>query len=49
MPLSYATDAFTSLAAGEGAAERVTDLVVLIGFAAGSIALASLTLRRRTA
>ncbi|MFO6452021.1 MULTISPECIES: ABC transporter permease [unclassified Aeromicrobium] len=48
MPLTYATDAFSSLAAGEAASERVTDLVVLIGFAVGSIALASLTLRRRT-
>lgn len=49
MPLTYSTDAFTSLAAGEATSERVTDLLVLIGFAVGSVALASLTLRRRTA
>lgn len=48
MPLTYATDAFSSLAAGEATSERVADLVVLAGFALGSIALASLTLRRRT-
>ncbi|MBC9227194.1 ABC transporter permease subunit [Aeromicrobium sp. 636] len=48
MPLTYATDAFTSLAAGETSGERVTDLLVLIAFAIGSVALASLTLRRRT-
>ena len=30
-------------------AARLTELLVLIGFAVGSIALASLTLRRRTA
>lgn len=48
LPLTYSTDAFTSLAAGEPASERVTDLIVLLGFAIGSVALASLTLRRRT-
>lgn len=48
MPLTYSTDAFTSLALGEPASERVVDLIVLIGFAVGSVALASLTLRRRT-
>ncbi|GAA3536556.1 transport permease protein [Aeromicrobium flavum] len=48
MPLTYSTDAFTSLANGADAAERLTDLLVLIGFAVGSIAVASLTLRRRT-
>ncbi|MCD9154154.1 ABC transporter permease [Aeromicrobium duanguangcaii] len=48
MPLTYSTDAFTSLADGQTADERVTDLLVLIGFAIGSVALASLTLRRRT-
>lgn len=48
MPLTYSTDAFTSLAIGEDAAERLTDLVVLLGFSIGSVALASLTLRRRT-
>ena len=49
MPLTYSTEAFSSLAAGEPASERLTELLVLIGFAVGSIALASLTLRRRTA
>ncbi|WP_313404375.1 ABC transporter permease [Aeromicrobium sp.] len=48
MPLTYSTEAFSSLAAGGDPAERAVDLVVLVGFAAGSIALASLTLRRRT-
>lgn len=48
LPLTYSTDAFTSLANGEAFSERVTDLLVLLGFAVGSIALASLTLRRRT-
>jgi len=48
MPLTYSTDAFTSLATGADSSERVTDLLVLIGFAIGSVALASLTLRRRT-
>lgn len=48
MPLTYSTDAFSSLAAGEPASERITDLVILVCFAVGSIALASLTLRRRT-
>lgn len=48
MPLTYSTEAFSSLASGGDPADRVGDLLVLAGFAAGSIALASLTLRRRT-
>jgi ABC-2 type transport system permease protein len=50
MPLSYATDAFTR--AGVGAAVTGLlwrDLIVLLGCLVLSIALAALTLRRRTA
>ncbi|MGI9084394.1 MAG: ABC transporter permease [Aeromicrobium sp.] len=49
LPLSYATDAFTELSTADsftGAMAR--DLVVLVGFIVVSVALASLTLRRRT-
>ncbi len=47
MPLTYSTEAFTSLAADEPAAERLVALVVLSGFAVASVALAALTLRRK--
>jgi ABC-2 type transport system permease protein len=50
LPLSYATDAFTELATAESFTATMTrDLGILLGFVVASIALASLTLRRRTA
>ncbi len=49
LPLSYATDAFTELASADTFNDAmVLDLTVLVGFVVVSIALASLTLRRRT-
>lgn len=50
MPLSYATDAFTR-AASSGAVDGLLwrDLIVLLGCLVLAVALASLTLRRRTA
>lgn len=49
MPLSYATDAFTAARTTSGLdAEMWLDLGVLVGCFAVAIALASLTLRRRT-
>lgn len=49
LPLSYATDAFTELSTASGFNETMTrDLVILAGFVVVSVALASLTLRRRT-
>jgi len=49
LPLSYATDAFTELSTSDTFNDAMTlDLVVLVGFVVVSIALASLTLRRRT-
>jgi ABC-2 type transport system permease protein len=49
LPLSYATDAFTELSTADGFSGTMTrDLVVLLGFVIVSVALASLTLRRRT-
>lgn len=49
MPLSYATDAFTAARTTSGlGAEMWLDLGVLVGCFAVAIALASLTLRRRT-
>ena len=50
LPLSYATDAFSELATADGFNATMTrDLGLLLGFVVASIALASLTLRRRTA
>jgi len=50
LPLSYATDAFTELATADSFNATMTrDLGLLLGFVVASIALASLTLRRRTA
>jgi ABC-2 type transport system permease protein len=50
LPLSYATDAFTELANADTFNATMTrDLGLLLGFVVASIALASLTLRRRTA
>jgi ABC-2 type transport system permease protein len=49
LPLSYATDAFTELSNADTFNDTMAlDLTVLVGFVIVSIALASLTLRRRT-
>ena len=49
LPLSYATDAFTELSNADTFNDAMAfDLTVLVGFVVVSIALASLTLRRRT-
>lgn len=49
LPLSYATDAFSEIAASaEFDATLAKDLTILAGFVAASVALAALTLRRRT-
>jgi ABC-2 type transport system permease protein len=49
LPLSYATDAFTELSNTDVFNDAMAfDLSVLVGFVVVSIALASLTLRRRT-
>ena len=50
LPLSYVTDAFQTLTTSTGFGhDLVVDLVVLVGCCAAALALASLTLRRRTA
>lgn len=49
LPLSYATDAFTELTTSDGFGSGLwIDLAVLAGCCALALALASLTLRRRT-
>lgn len=49
LPLSYAADAFTRTLTTPGLdAEMGTDLAVLVGCCVAAVALASLTLRRRT-
>jgi ABC-2 type transport system permease protein len=49
LPLSYATDAFTELSNADAFNDAMAfDLTILVGFVVVSIALASLTLRRRT-
>ncbi|MCW2799717.1 MAG: antibiotic transporter permease [Aeromicrobium sp.] len=49
LPLSYATDAFTELTHADGFNGTMTrDLTILVGCCVVAIALASLTLRRRT-
>ncbi len=49
LPLSHLTDAFAILATeSEFSSELLIDLIVLLAFAAGFLALASFTLRRRT-
>lgn len=49
LPLSYATEAFTQLTHSNGFTGTMTrDLIVLVGCCVVAIALASLTLRRRT-
>jgi ABC-2 type transport system permease protein len=50
LPLTYSTDALTTLTTSNSWTTGLTvDLLVLVGFAFGSLVLASLTLRRRTA
>ena len=49
LPLSYATEAFTELANSDTFSSTLgRNLGILVGCCAVSIALASLTLRRRT-
>ena len=49
MPLSYVTDAFTAARSTAGlSGDMRRDLVILVGCCIASLALASLTLRRRT-
>lgn len=49
LPLSYATDAFTELTTANGFSQTMTlDLAILVGCCVLALALASLTLRRRT-
>lgn len=50
LPLSYAADAFTATLTTNGmSADLWTDLGVLVGFCVAAVALASVTLSRRTA
>lgn len=50
LPLSYAVDAVTGVAAGNGfGAGAGTDALVVLGFIAAALALGAATLRRRTA
>jgi ABC-2 type transport system permease protein len=50
LPLSYAVDAVTSVAAGDGfGAGAGTDALVVLGFSIAALALGAATLRRRTA
>lgn len=46
LPLSYVTDAFSSLANGDSGIQ--TELAIVIGFCLAAVVLASLTLRRST-
>lgn len=49
LPLSYAVDAMTRLTTSVETGDVVTDLVVVLAFAAAAVTLGALTLRRRTA
>lgn len=50
LPLSYAADAFTTTLTTSGmSGDLWTDLAVLVGFCVAAVALASVTLSRRTA
>ena len=50
LPLSYAADAFTATLTTSGmSGDLWTDLAVLVGFCVAAVALASVTLSRRTA
>ncbi|MDR0483621.1 MAG: ABC transporter permease [Cellulomonadaceae bacterium] len=48
LPLTYSVDAMQKVTAGQGLGEIATDLVVVVLWIIGSIALGILTLRRRT-
>ncbi|MCT9821416.1 ABC transporter permease [Microbacterium sp. W1N] len=48
LPLSHAIDAVNAVAAGESGSDLWGPLLIVAAFAAGSLVLASLTLRRRT-
>jgi len=48
LPLSYAVDAITHLTPGTDTVQVWQDLLVVVGFAVGALALGAATLRRRT-
>ena len=48
LPLSYAVDAMTHLTRGTSTSDVWTDLLVVVAFAVGALALGAATLRRRT-
>ncbi|MGO1769309.1 MAG: ABC transporter permease [Microbacterium sp.] len=48
LPLSHAIDSVQAVTAGDDGWDVFAPLLIIVAFAAGSIALASLTLRRRT-
>ena len=48
LPLSYAIDAINAVTAGDDEWDVYGPVLVVLGFAVGSLILASLTLRRRT-
>jgi len=48
LPLSHAIDAVGAVASGDGGMDLYRPLLLVVAFAAGSLVLASLTLRRRT-
>ncbi len=48
LPLSYAVDAMTHLTRGTSTSEVWADLLVVVAFAIGALALGAATLRRRT-
>lgn len=48
LPLSYAIDTINAVAAGDEGADVLGPLLIVVAFAVGALALAALTLRRRT-
>ena len=48
LPLSYAIDTINAVAAGDEGADVFGPLLIVVAFAVGALALAALTLRRRT-
>ncbi len=48
LPLSYAIDTINAVAAGDEGADAFGPLLIVVAFAVGALALAALTLRRRT-
>ncbi len=48
LPLSHAIDAVNAVAAGEAGGDVWRPLLIVVAFAVGALALAALTLRRRT-